>query len=256
MTAIGDSRPYGIIYCITNKVNGKRYIGQTTMPLYKRWHAHQRADGRCVSIAAAVQKYGAEAFEVVVIASANSRQELDDLEIAHIVAANTLDPAVGYNLRPGGMSATFSTETRALMSARKIGRKLTDEHKARISAAGKGRKHSPSTIAKQSKAKMGKPKTEAHRANLCKPRPDFVMSEAHKQAISRAATGAVFSSERRDKISAALTGLVRGPLSAEAKEKLSAERRGIPRSEADKQKIRDGRAAAKLRRQQAEPAVR
>lgn len=255
MTATVNSKPFGIIYCITNKVNGKRYIGQTTMPLYKRWHAHKKANGRCISIAAAIKKYGVDAFEIIEIDRAFSREELDEKEVAHIAAANTLDPQFGYNLRPGGMSATFSEETRALMSARKKGGTLTEEHKAKIALAGKGRRHTPESIIKQSLAKKGKPKTDEHSANMRKPRPDYVMSEAHKAAIRKAATGAVFSAERRAKISAALTGIVRGPLSVEAKEKLSAERRGIPRSEADKQKIRDGIAAAKLRKQQAAKAA-
>ena len=203
MTATGDSRPFGIIYCVTNKVNGKRYIGQTTMPLYKRWHAHKRADGRCLSLSAAIKKYGAECFEVVEIDRAYSREELDAKEVAHIAAANSLDPAFGYNLRPGGMCATFSPETRALMSARKVGGRLTEEHKGKIAAALAGVSKSPEHTAKAAAAKKGRPHSAEHRANMCKPRPDFVMSEAHKEAIRKAATGAVFSAERRAKISAA-----------------------------------------------------
>lgn len=203
MTAAINSKPFGIIYCVTNKVNGKRYIGQTTMPLYKRWHAHKRADGRCLSLSAAIKKYGAECFEVVEIDRAYSREELDAKEIAHIAAANSLDPAFGYNLRPGGMCATFSPETRALMSARKAGGVLTAEHKAQIAAASAGVPKSAEHCANVSAAKKGVPNSAAHRAAQSKPRPDFVMSEAHKQAIRRAATGAVFSDARRAKISAA-----------------------------------------------------
>lgn len=203
MKAIGDSKPFGIIYCITNQVNGKRYIGQTTMPLYKRWHAHQKAGGRCVSISAAIQKYGVEAFEIVEIDRAYSRQELDSKEITHIGTANTLDSVFGYNLRPGGMCATFSAETRSIMASRKIGTKLTEEHKAKIAASSAGVPKSEAHSAKVSAAKKGVKHSDQHRANLRKPRPDFVMSEAHKQAIRNAATGAVFSEERRAKISAA-----------------------------------------------------
>ena len=202
MTAKADSKPFGIIYRITNKVNGKCYIGQTTIPLYKRWHAHKKASGRCVSISGAIQKYGIDAFEIQKIDEAGSREELDAKEIAHIDAANSLIHEFGYNLRNGGMCAEFSDETRALMSAKKKGRTLTAEHKAKIAHAGKGRRHTAESIVKQSLAKKGKPKTAQHRANMCKPRPDFVMSEAHKAAISKAATGAIFTDERRAKISA------------------------------------------------------
>ena len=34
-------KPYGIIYKITNKVNGKCYIGQTTKSLSDRWSKHK-----------------------------------------------------------------------------------------------------------------------------------------------------------------------------------------------------------------------
>lgn len=244
-----DSKPYGIIYCITNLVNGKRYIGQTTMPLYKRWHAHKKANGRCISIAAAIKKYGVDAFEIIEIDRAFSREELDEKEVAHIAAANTLDPQFGYNLRPGGMSATFSEETRALMSARKKGGTLTEEHKAKISLAGKGRRHSEASIQKQSLAKLGKPKSPEHRANMCKPRPAFVMSDSHKQAISAAATGAIFSDARREKISAALTGRKKGPLSEETKAKLSKVNKGTTRTPEQRQRMSEGRKKAQAARE-------
>jgi len=253
MTATVNSKPYGIIYCITNKVNGKRYIGQTTMPLYKRWHAHKKANGRCISIAAAIKKYGVDAFEIIEIDRAFSREELDEKEVAHIAAANTLDPQFGYNLRPGGMSATFSEETRALMSARKKGGTLTEEHKAKIALAGKGRRHSEASIQKQSLAKLGKPKSPEHRANMCKPRPAFVMSDSHKQAISAAATGAIFSDARREKISAALTGRKKGPLSEETKAKLSLVNKGTTRTPEQRQRMSEGRKAAQAARLLATP---
>lgn len=251
MTATINSKPFGIIYCITNTVNGKRYIGQTTMPLYKRWHAHQKAYGRCVSISAAIQKYGAGAFEVVEIDRAYNRQDLDAKEISHIELAGTLSPVFGYNLRPGGMSVECSDETRSLMSARKKGGKLTDEHKAKIRAAGIGRRHSELSIQKQSLAKLGKPKTPEHRANMRKPRPDYVMSDAHKLAISKASTGAVFSAGRRAKISDALTGRIKGPLSEETKAKLSLVNKGTTRTPEQRQRMSEGRKKAHAARQQA-----
>ena len=253
MTATVDSKPYGIIYCITNKVNGKRYIGQTTMPLNKRWHAHKKANGRCVSISAAIQKYGADAFEVMEIDRAYNRQELDAKEVDHIQAAGTLSNEVGYNLRPGGMSATFSDETRAIMSAIKAGGKLSDQHKAKIALAGKGRWHSQESKVKQSLAKLGKPKTPEHRANMRKPRPDYVMSEAHKQAISKAATGAVFTAERRAKISVALKGRIKGPLSEETKAKLSSVNKGTTRTPEQRQRMSEGRKKAHAARLLAAP---
>ena len=253
MTADSDSKPFGIIYCITNKVNGKRYIGQTTIPLYKRWHRHQKAIGRCKSISSAIQKYGADSFDIAEIDRAYSRHELDEKEIAHIAAANTLDPACGYNLRPGGMSATFSQETRALMSARKIGRSLTEEHKAKIAASSAGVPKSAAHAAKVSAAKRGKPNSEQHRINQSKPRPDFVMSESHKAAIRQANAVKIYSEETRKKISEALTGRKKGPLSEETKAKLSLVNKGTTRTPEQRQRMSEGRKAAQAARLLATP---
>lgn len=249
MTADINSKPFGIIYCITNTVNGKRYIGQTTMPLYKRWHAHQKAIGRCVSISAAIQKYGPAAFEVVEIDRAYSREELNAKEISHIELAGTLSPVFGYNLRPGGMCAVVSEETRRIMSIRKAGGSLSEEHKSKIAASLSGVNKSPSHKANAAAAKKGKPHSAEHRANMCKPRPDYVMSDAHKLAISQAATGAVFSVDRRAKISAALTGRVKGPLSAETKAKLSQVNSGTTRTPEQRQRMSEGRKKAQAARE-------
>lgn len=243
-----DSKPYGIIYCITNLVNGKRYIGQTTMPLYKRWHAHKKANGRCISISAAIQKYGAKLFEIKQIDKADSREELDAKEIAHIELAGTLSQEFGYNLRNGGMCATFSPETRSIMSAKKIGGKLTDEHKAKIAAALAGVPKSALHSTNAALAKVGRKHSDQHRANMRKPRPDYVMSDAHKQAIREAATGAVFTAERRAKISVALKGRIKGPLSEETKAKLSSVNKGTTRTPEQRQRMSEGRKKAQAAR--------
>ena len=251
--AESDSKPYGIIYCITNKVNGKRYIGQTTMSLLRRWRAHCHAIGRCKAISAAIQKYGPESFVIVEIDRAYSRAELDAKEKAHIETANTLNPKFGYNLRPGGLSATFSEETRAVMSAKKKGRKLTEEHKAKIAASSAGVPKTAEHSAKVSAAKKGVRHSAQHRANMCKPRPDFVMSEEHKKAIRAVATGAVFTEERRAKISLALKGKKKGPLSEETKAKLSLVNKGTTRTPEQRQRMSEGRKAAQAARLLATP---
>lgn len=251
MTATSDSKPYGVIYCIENKVNGKRYVGQTTMKLAYRWKRHCSIDGRCLSIAGAIKKYGPEGFSIKEIDSATSREELDAKEIWHIQRLRTLELEFGYNLRAGGMSASFLPETRRLMSLRKLGGKLSEEHKAKIAAAGLGRRVPASVGAKISAAKKGVKFSEEHKRNMSIVRMGWKMSDAHKLAVGQAATGAFFSEERRRKISEALTGKKRGPLSEEVKAKLSMAFKGKQRSEEDRQKMRDGRAAAKLARQQA-----
>jgi hypothetical protein len=35
------SKPFGVVYLITNTVNGKVYVGQTTVGVSKRWKGHK-----------------------------------------------------------------------------------------------------------------------------------------------------------------------------------------------------------------------
>ena len=68
----------GIIYCITNRVNGKVYIGQTTRSLEARMKEYtslerRRNPGR--PIISAMLKYGVENFQVEQIDTAKTKAE-------------------------------------------------------------------------------------------------------------------------------------------------------------------------------------
>lgn len=109
---------YGIIYLVENKINGKRYVGQTVQPLRVRWLRHCRPKGNgCVALASAIAKYGTDAFSVSEVAHASSKEELNQMEADLVVALGTLAPA-GYNLRHGGGSkGKHSASSKAKMSA-------------------------------------------------------------------------------------------------------------------------------------------
>lgn len=143
-----------IIYKITNRVNGKIYIGQTVQRLIDRWSDHARP---CLgrhknrsAIAAAIQKYGKENFTIEQIDQASTREELNIKEQTYIKAFDCLCPN-GYNMEPGGGSKACHEETKKKISATLKGRpflnrwtggntkKLTDEQKAHLSALNKGK---------------------------------------------------------------------------------------------------------------------
>ena len=88
---------YGIIYCAYNKVNQKRYIGQTIQRLCERRVAHYTKDPQ-IYFHRALHKYDKEDFEWSVIDVAQSKEELDQKEKFWIKQYNTLDPTRGYNL--------------------------------------------------------------------------------------------------------------------------------------------------------------
>ena len=49
------------IYCIENTLNGKKYIGQTTQKVKRRWKAHIKGDTNN-AISLAIKKYGVSSF--------------------------------------------------------------------------------------------------------------------------------------------------------------------------------------------------
>ena len=100
-----------IIYKITNDVNGKVYIGQTTRPMITRWkeHVSDSYNGCMYPIHKAIRKYGVEHFHIVQIDMALCRDELDSKEEYWIKELDSLTPH-GYNIRTGGKSSRFSEE--------------------------------------------------------------------------------------------------------------------------------------------------
>lgn len=64
-----------IIYLITNLTNNKKYVGQTSETLSRRWTKHQynARIGSQQAICRAIRKYGIEAFKIEVISECDSK---------------------------------------------------------------------------------------------------------------------------------------------------------------------------------------
>ena len=164
---------FGVVYLILNKVNGKRYVGQTVQPLKKRFDKHAKCN--TTLIGKAIQKYGRENFYCGVIKTCASKAEMDYWEKHFIVALKSKVP-YGYNMTDGGegtIGLEFTPEHRAHLSAAlsgeknpHYGKKNTPEHTARIVAANLGAKRSPETCKNISEALTGKPFTLERCANI------------------------------------------------------------------------------------------
>ncbi|WP_214854979.1 GIY-YIG nuclease family protein [Exiguobacterium sp. s130] len=87
----------GIVYCITNNVNGKQYVGVTGRSLEKRFAEHCKAD---TYIGKAIRKNGVENFTVQKIDTAVTKEDLMQKEIAWIQKLETFGK--GYNQTLGG----------------------------------------------------------------------------------------------------------------------------------------------------------
>lgn len=93
-----------IIYLITNIIDGKQYVGQTTESLNRRWKRHcVKANSRNnnMVVSRAIKKYGRENFTITQIDSANSLEELNAKEQYHINRLKCCTPD-GYNVEAGG----------------------------------------------------------------------------------------------------------------------------------------------------------
>lgn len=163
---------YGIIYVVTNTVNGKQYVGQTTKSLEKRWSGHTSGSaGHCRALWNAIRKYGKESFTLAAIDVGSSKIELDQAEMMWVEKLNTVAPN-GYNLTAGGGSVgKQSHETIEKRRQSLMGHSTPQETRDKIRDAQKGR-----------------PLATAHREALRVPKKNRTKEgiEARKESIRNA----------------------------------------------------------------------
>jgi group I intron endonuclease len=186
------------IYIITNKANGKQYVG-ITKNIKRRWHQHISANGSAPALHAAIKKYGSEGFLYSHICNAFDFEAACDLEKILIKQHNTKFPC-GYNLTDGGdgvrgrpmtendkeirrkATSKFINSLSAEERSQKFGvkgRKLTTEQIEKIRASNKG-KNLGKKPSEETRAKM----SAAHKGRVRKP-----LSEETKEKIRRSLLG-------------------------------------------------------------------
>jgi len=170
---------YGLIYCVTNAVNGKQYVGQTICSAARRWQFHLVA-ALCYfsqgALHCAIRKYGAEAFKIEQIDSAESLEELNEKEVYHVARLGVYGG--GYNLTPGGGQPRISEETRKKMSEAQKGRvtsvetcrKISEAQKDKVLSAEHRQKLSESMTKYYSLAENRRKQSESHKGKSHKGR--------------------------------------------------------------------------------------
>ena len=88
------------------------YVGQTVVDLNTRIQQHVSSPG-CRRIHNAIRKYGIDAFDICVLDTAVTREELNAKEEAWIAFYQCVSPH-GYNLTTGGQHPKMSRETIAI----------------------------------------------------------------------------------------------------------------------------------------------
>lgn len=127
-----------ILYKITNLVNGKFYIGQTSRSLKERFSAHKNKGSHCILLINAMTKYGYEYFQIEELTKVETREEANELEKTLIANSNCLYPN-GYNLTKGGSAFNHSEITKAKIGKAHTGMKRSKEARENMSKACKGR---------------------------------------------------------------------------------------------------------------------
>ena len=94
------------VYVYTNKINGKKYVGQTCRTLKIR-AGSKKGQGykHCIRFYNAIQKYGIENFEAKILYDNLSLEEANKFEIKTISELKTTDSKYGYNICTGGEGA-------------------------------------------------------------------------------------------------------------------------------------------------------
>ena len=109
-----------IVYKYTHKVSGKCYVGQTAKTLHERHIQHLKYDDYYFQ--RALRKYGEDAFTCEVIAEADTREELNTLEVKFVALYHSNEREFGYNLSPGGNYRGISEEGRLKIIQANLGK--------------------------------------------------------------------------------------------------------------------------------------
>lgn len=187
------------VYIHTNKINNKKYIGQTCQNIKARWKngSNYRSSTYFYS---AIKKYGWDNFEHKVVAKNLTKKKADIIEKTLIKCFNTTDACFGYNLCSGGSRGVQNEITRKKISIANKGKKpyFTKEWKKKISEAQKIRlsdptknsmygKKRPDTIEFNKKTKTGIKQKEEHIRKRVEKNKGQHRSEEVRQKMSNAA---------------------------------------------------------------------
>ena len=171
-----------LVYIITNKINGKQYIGITSQPIHTRWINHISSSKRNttrIHLHAALRKYGHENFHQELLYESDSYDHILRMEQYFIELYDTYTS--GYNMTLGGegiVGYTHTQQTRQKISESNKGQLVSKYQRECISRANKGKIHTQETRDKMSKSRTGKP-----------------LSSKHKESISKSHTGMKASKE-------------------------------------------------------------
>ena len=121
------------IYCIENKINHKKYIGQS-IDIQTRWYAHKNklnnnSHANCY-LQRSWNKYKEDSFNFYILELCDN-ELLDEREVYYIKYYNTMLNEFGYKLESGGkLNKQFSEDSKKKMSKNRKGKTCGEKHYA------------------------------------------------------------------------------------------------------------------------------
>lgn len=175
-----------IIYCITNKLNGKQYVGQTINNLDYRYKQHCRCNRSYIG--RVIKKHGKENFNIEEIDNAMFIEDLNLKEQHWISKLGTMKPN-GYNLCVGGDNTYGYQHTEDARRKMSLTKRQSEKMKGKNNHFY-GKKHSEETKKKMSDAwKSGK--------RVLTPEHQKKLKDAHRtRKVKNVDTGEVFNSTK------------------------------------------------------------
>jgi hypothetical protein len=184
----------GVIYVWENKINGKKYVGQTIKVLQKRINEHlfnARLDKPTMYISKAIKKYGEDNFRCYQIDKARTKNALNKKETYWIKMFCSDEPEYGYNLTIGGDSAKVTDLAKKHMSKAQKGRIITSEHARKIGLTRIGKPLSEETKNKIKEvwATKSEKEMDEFKSRVSETMKKHVRTEEHKRNISLSKMG-------------------------------------------------------------------
>lgn len=161
---MGKENHYDCIYCFINKINNKKYIGQTSN-LNRRISEHKYRSGKDnLPFHNAIMKYGIKSFEIkILIENVSTQEKLNEYEKFFIKRYKTGSKKFGYNISSGGSNGNvfkYMSENELL----ELKKKRSESSKEFWSK--KSKEERKEINKKISKANKGRPKTDEEKRKI------------------------------------------------------------------------------------------
>lgn len=128
------------VYCHTNLLNNKKYIGITCKSPHQRWGNNGRNYKSSSHFYNAIQKYGWDAFQHEILFEFQNKIEAEEKERELIKWYKTYLSEYGYNMEMGGnYKGKHSISTCKKISDSKIGKPRSQETREKVSDGLKGK---------------------------------------------------------------------------------------------------------------------